>query len=378
MQFELQAKIVINVESSNILGITTSFLQSLAPIFATMVSMVMFHYRDEYEKKGRIPFLLGLEAGASWSWKSKQGYNTIVINSLFGKVILPNPVVKIKRKDGSKSSKVLGRKLLEVSPFSQIPDFMKELLGTLGGLMSFRNVEKSMKVFGIFKVSLGSIWCSLQWSAKALILKIKECDNSDNTEQSIVLETDGTGVASSKSGKRGSEIKVLMQRKAGKGLCFLGVKVGKYSSESDWKCLFDDFKKKFSSLKKTVKNCTLVADGDSTVIDVFNTLSIDAVKTFQRCLWHIPHQMKYMLWKDKVDVSQKKEILALTYNAFLLRKSIRLEEFENYICIKLARIEVLIEKCKNLGFFTCATFLKNAKKILLRLVNLSKIIEILL
>ncbi|MDZ7934410.1 MAG: hypothetical protein U5M51_05475 [Emticicia sp.] len=176
------------------------------------------------------------------------------------------------------------------------------------------------------------------------------------------METDGTGVASSKSGKRGSEIKVLMQRKAGKGLCFLGVKVGKYSSESDWKCLFDDFKKKFSSLKKTVKNCTLVADGDSTVIDVFNTLSIDAVKTFQRCLWHIPHQMKYMLWKDKVDVSQKKEILALTYNAFLLRKSIRLEEFENYIFIKLARIEVLIERCKNLGFFTCATFLKNAKK----------------
>lgn len=54
MQFELQAKVVINVESSNILGITTAFLKSLAPIFASMVSMVMFHYRDEYEKKKAI------------------------------------------------------------------------------------------------------------------------------------------------------------------------------------------------------------------------------------------------------------------------------------------------------------------------------------
>lgn len=362
MQFELQAKVVINVESSNILGITTSFLKSLAPIFTTMVSMVMFHYRDAYEKKGYITSLLSLEDGDSWCWKSKEGYNTITINSLFGKIILPNPVVRIKKRDGHICSKVLGRKLLSVSPFCQIPDFMRQMLGSLGGLMSFRNVEKSMKVFGIFKVSLGSIWHCLQWSVSHLSISLKEKTTTTNSVETIVLESDGTGVSTLKSGKRGSEIKVLMQRKENGHLHFLGVKVGKYSDKLDWEALFDDFKKGFSTLKNVVKKCILVADGDTTVIDVFNNLFLNGKVFFQRCLWHIPHQMKYMLWKDKAEITQKKHILNLTYSAFLLRKTVSAQEFKPYILMKLNRIQELIEECKNLGLNTCATFLQNAKK----------------
>lgn len=362
MQFELQAKVVINVESSNILGITTSFLKSLAPIFASMVSMVMFHFRDEYEKKGYFSSILSLEDGDSWCWKSKDGYNTITINSLFGKIILPNPVVKIKKKDGRICTKVLGRKLLSVSAFCQVPDFMRQMLGTLGGLMSFRNVEKSMKVFGVFKVSLASIWRSLQWSANGLVINLKEENNATNEEKSIILESDGTGVSTLKSGKRGSEIKVLMQRKENGRLHFLGVKVGKYSSKSDWEDLFNVFKEALSCLKNTIKNYILVADGDSTVIDVFNNLPLIGTTFFQRCLWHIPHQLKYMLWKDKADAEQKKNILKLAYSAFLLRKTVSAEDFKTYISMKLKRVEELIEKCKNLGFDTCATFLENAKK----------------
>jgi hypothetical protein len=362
MQFELQTKVVINVESSNISEITTCFLKSLAPIFAQMVSMVMFHYRDEYEKRGHISSLLSLEAGDSWCWKSKEGYNKITINSLFGKITLPNPVVRIKKKDGSICSKVLGRKLLSVSPFMQVPDFMKQMVGTLGGLMSFRNVEKSMQVFGIFNISLGSIWGSLQWTAAGLDIKLEEENSSNDAEKSIVLEADGTGVSTLNSGKRGSEIKVLMQRKDNGGLHFLGVKSGKYSNKPDWEVLFDDFKKKLGTITHPIKNCILVADGDSTVIDVFNKLALKGAAFFQRCLWHIPHQIKYMLWKDKADVAQKKEILTLTYSAFLLRKTLIMQDFKTYILSKVERIEKLIEKCVNLGFNTCATFLENAKK----------------
>lgn len=256
----------------------------------------------------------------------------------------------------------MGRKLLSVSPFCQIPDFMRQMLGSLGGLMSFRNVEKSMQVFGIFKVSLASIWRSLQWSAKYLVINLKEENSAGNEEKSIILESDGTGVSTLKSGKRGSEIKVLMQRKENGHLHFLGVKVGKYSNKSDWEDLFNGFKMKLSTLKNTVKNYILVADGDSTVIDIFNDLLLNGTTSFQRCLWHIPHQIKYMLWKDKADTEQKKHILNLTYSAFLLRKTVSAEEFKTYISMKLKRIEELIKKCKELGFDTCATFLENAKK----------------
>ena len=226
MQFELHTKIVINVENSNISVITIAFLKSLAPLFASLVSSVMLAFKEVYAKNGELDRMLSLEEGDTWHWKSKKGYSTIKINSLFGKIDLPNPVVEIKKKDGSKSKKVIGRKLIAVSAYQQIPDFMSQMLGVLGGLMSFRNVAKSMRVFGIFRTSLNSIWRSLQKSAQGLVLKVaRQKDLQDE-----ILEADGTGISSLHRGKRGSEAKVLMQRKAGGSLCFLGVKVGKYSN----------------------------------------------------------------------------------------------------------------------------------------------------
>lgn len=353
MQFELNTKIVINVESSSLSEITTAFLKSLAPVFELLVNTLMLHYRDVYAKNGVIFTLLGLEKGDSWSWKSKNGYTKITLNSLFGKIVLVNPVVKIRKKDGTVYSKVLGRKLLSISSYAQIPDFMKNMIGVLGGLISFRNVEKSMQVFGIFRISLGSIWRTMEWSAKRLSLSFLRQEDS----QDEILEADGTGICTLHSGKRGSEAKVLMQRKEGGGLHFLGVSVGKYGNKEGWEGLFVSIKEIF----KTSKRCILVADGDQTIMEVFKTVSLKSYTLFQRCLWHIPHQVKYMLWKDKASKADREEILSLTYNAFLLRKNVSLEEFEAYISMKLLRIENLLIKCQTYGFKACLTFLQNAK-----------------
>ncbi len=353
MRFELDTKIVINVENSNISEITTAFLKSLAPLFASLVEMIMLNFEEIYAKNGELDKILALEKGDSWHWKSKKGYSTIKINSLFGKIDLPNPVVEIKKADGSISKKVIGRKLIAVSPYKQIPDFMTHMLASLGGLMSFRNVAKSMKVFGIFRTSLNSIWRSLQNSAESLVLKVMPQEEF----QDQILEADGTGICSLHSGKRGSEAKVLMQRKEGGGLHFLGVSVGKYSNKEGWEGLFVSIKEIF----KTSKRCILVADGDQTIMEVFKTVSLKSYTLLQRCLWHIPHQVKYMLWKDKASKEQRKEILSLTYNAFLLRKTVTIEELADYISMKLLRIENLIIRCKAYGFETCSTFLQNAK-----------------
>lgn len=353
MQFEHHAKIVINVESSNLSEITTAFLLSLAPIFSALVSSVMLHYRDIYAKNGFINELLCLESSALWSWKSKKGYNTIVIKSLFGKISLPNPVVKIRYSDGSIDNKVLGRSLLGVSAGAQIPDFMKAMIGTLGSLMSFRNVHKSMRVFGIFKISLGSIRHSLQWKSQRLVIDLP----TSELNAEVIFEADGTGVNTLHSGKRGAEAKILMQRKANGGLYFWGVKVGKYSDKKDWKALFEPLQEIFRKSSR----CILLADGDESISELYLSLRQKGYCFFQRCLWHIPRQIKYMLWKDKADKKRKLSILSLTYNAFLLRKNLPIEEFADYIALKLARIENLILECNHWGFKTTATFLQNLK-----------------
>jgi hypothetical protein len=354
MQFEHSAKIEIKVESCNLQSILSSFLLSLAPIFGALVSAVMLHYAVVYGKSGALSSLLGLSSGDKWHWKSKKGYKSITINTLFGKVKLPNPVVEITRSNGKKEKMVLGRKLLEVSAYAQIPDFMKEILGSLGGLMSFRNVEKSMRSFGIFRVCLSSIWGSVGWAAARLSLLAEETRNQDET-----IEVDGTGVSTLKSGKRGSEVKVVMQRKEKGGLRFLGAKVGSYGLKSDWEALLSPLK----ALIEKGKRCILVADGDDTPMNIWKNLGQKGYAVCQRCLWHIPHQLKYMLWKDKATKEQKKNILTLCYAAFKLRKEVKPEEFAQYIQMKILRIENLILQCRKLGFETAATFIHNAKEI---------------
>lgn len=352
MQFEHATKIVVKVESSNLKEILLAFLGCLGSLFGALLSDIMLHYALEYAKNGKLRAILGLSEGDSWHWKSKKGYGTITINTLFGEVKLPNPVVEILRQDGKKEKKVIGRKLLEVSGYAQVPDFMKEMLGSLGGLMSFRNVAKSMKSFGIFRVCLSSIWRSVGWTAVRLGLVAKESRCQDEC-----IEVDGTGVSTLKSGKRGSEAKIVMQRKAGGGLTFLGVKVGKYGLKSDWEALLSPLQ----ALIATGKRCVLVADGDDTPINIWKSLGQKGYAFCQRCLWHIPHQLKYMLWKDKATKEQKLNILTLCYSAFKLRKELLVEQFAQYIALKMARIDTLILECQKSGFNTCATFITNAK-----------------
>ncbi|MDZ7935150.1 MAG: hypothetical protein U5M51_09340 [Emticicia sp.] len=95
MQFELKQK-QYNVKVSNILGITTSFAILSTDFRYHVLTQMEFHYRDEYESIR--PLLIGFNGKSSWSWKSTKVTRRFVINSLFGKAILPNPSSKNKEK----------------------------------------------------------------------------------------------------------------------------------------------------------------------------------------------------------------------------------------------------------------------------------------
>ena len=350
--FEIEAKIVINVESSNMMTVLKAFLLCLGPLLENVLSQVMLHYAALYAENGQLRLLLGISEQENWHWKSKVGYAPITVKSLFGKIRLPNPIVVIKRQDGRILKMTIGRKLIEISPYFQIPNEIKGIIGTLGGLISYRNVSKSMASFSILGISLSSIWRALQWTAEGLVLCVESTASQD-----VCFEVDATGAATVEGGKRGSEIKVLMQRKESGGLGFMGVKVGAYKNKSDWESLFSSLKPLFNKAKRFV----LIADGDKSPIEAWTEATKGVYSLVQRCLWHIPHQLKYMLWKDKAQPEQRKTILSLAYSAILLRKQVSIEEFNDYIQLKILRVENLISDCQKNGLKTCATFLKNAK-----------------
>ena len=75
-----------------------------------------------------------------------------------------------------------------------------------------------------------------------------------------------------------------------------GVDIGPYNGS--WDRLFRQNMK----VLKTFKRFLLVTDGDTTILD---GLKGKVKVLFQRCLWHIPHQMKFALWQDRASVKRK-------------------------------------------------------------------------
>jgi hypothetical protein len=91
--------------------------------------------------------------------------------------------------------------------------------------------------------------------------------------------------------RHGKELKVFVQYKQGGGVRVAGLDLGNYNGS--WDKLFKNSIEMFKGFSQFL----LLTDGDTAILDSLK----DKVKIiFQRCLWHIPHQAKYVLWQDAV------------------------------------------------------------------------------
>ena len=114
---------------------------------------------------------------------------------------------------------------------------------------------------------------------------------------------------------------------------------------------------------KTFKNFLLLTDGDTSILDgLKNKVTI----LCQRCLWHIPYQLKYVLWKDKKQVPRKspewRYIMAEVFEICAIRSGVEEDEIiQGMIAAKLKRLEEVIDYCRERGCQATVTYLQNAK-----------------
>ena len=167
-------------------------------------------------------------------------------------------------------------------------------------------------------------------------------------------EADGTGIKG--IAKRGKELKVFIQYKKGGGVRVAGLDIGNYNGA--WNRLFQNSIEVFKGFRRRF---LLITDGDTSILDGLK----DKVKIIvQRCLWHIPHQAKYVLWQDGVKhksaewlhvVSELLEICAI--RPFVdCQKTI-----EKMIESKRKRLEEVIGYCREKGYTHCVSYLENAE-----------------
>ena len=338
-QINLAANLEIKVTGCNFRSITISFLSVLGGLFEQYLTAILLHYFEVFYQNGDLAKMLGVQK------VNRKTVNVLTkFKTLFGDIRVPQIQVRVLGFDGIERQMSITRKLLGVSPKFQIPDFMKELMGWIGSVSSFRVGHNIIGALTNFKCSLQSVWNSVGWYAR----KIKLGLSPEGTNE---FDADGTGIPTKEGGKRGSELKKVFQRKKNGQLHLVGISIGKYKETKDWLCALS------SPIKEGIKKfgtLILASDADKTII---NTTKAVSEKTsgkvfFQMDKWHVFHQLKYYLWQDKVAKENRSKIIAHIFKITMLSKlSIKRRD---------KRIKRYILLLSSIGYTHAATYLETS------------------
>ena len=348
MTIKLESIIEIEVKNCNFKVITIAFLFALKDLFQQFITKVLLHYFEEYYENGKLKNLLNID-----NYRKKSTNVSTKFKTLFGDIWVPQIQIRTISEDGKEHQISITRTLLGVSEKYQIPNFMKELLGWIGSVSTFRIGHKIVGSLTNFKCSLMSVWNSTQWHGKRIKLKL----SPDGTNE---FEGDGTGIPTKNSGKRGSELKKVFQKKKNGKLHIVGLAIGKYKDKSDWLSAMSEIQIALESGLKKYAKIILSSDGDLSIINVAKGISkgFNQRIKIQKYKWHVFHQLKYYLWKDGVCKELKNEIIAHFFKLTMLSKcsiTERDEEIKKYI-ISLSNKEykstaVYLESAMD-GFYT--------------------------
>ncbi len=333
----------IDIEKPDLKSITEAFYKIQGIILPEFINQVVLNFAEHYMSLEKKPFICD-QCGneCSFIWKTRKGKKTNIL-LIFGMVLLNQLQVECKN-CGHKMN--ITRKILGVAPRKKIPVQTIRKLGLIGALTTFRVAKKIVGMFG-WKLDKMTIWRSVQKLAR-------EIDFDLDPNEAAHGEADGTGIPIQGIKKRGKELKVFVQLKKTGGVRIAGLSIGNYDSQ--WEKLFAPLIPKLRQFKQFL----LVTDGDTSILD---SLEGKVEVLFQRCLWHIPHQFKWYLWKDQVKRKSDEWVHSLcSLIDISVVRSIQDDDAatSKMIEIKKQKLNDLIEYCKERGWKSCTTYLKNA------------------
>lgn len=291
-------KIEIDMNDPNLKSILKGFSILYHKILDEFIQQVLLLFAEKYMGEEEKPFICEKCGNKrNFIWKTHHGRNTSIL-TIFKKVVLKQLQVECKE---CNHKFYITRWLLGIESRKRIPKDTIRKLGLIGALTTFRVSEKVVSIFGLV-INKMTIWRSVQKTGKEIKFEI------DPNEQPK-FEADRTGIPIREIKKRGKEMKVCTQDKKSGGVRIAGLSIGNY--DSGWDKLF----KPLIPAIKQYDKVLLITDGDT---NIFKPLKGIVTVILQQCLWHIPHQMKWYLWKDGVKRKSKNGyIFYLSYLKYL-------------------------------------------------------------
>lgn len=342
MQISFNCEFDITIGSPCIQEIMKAFGKLLPLLLKDFIQKILLGFAEFYMGEKSKPFICQCGNAEHFIWKTHHGKQTGVV-TLFMVVWLEQLQVQCKQ-CGRKQ--YITRKLLGMEPRQRIAQDIRRKFGLIGALTSFRVAEKITSLFGCALDKM-TVWRCVQQTAQ-------EVEFGLDPKGLAHGEADGTGIPIQGIKKRGKELKVFVQLKRTGGIRVAGLSIGDY--DKGWDKLFEPL---LDGLK-SFRSFLLVTDGDTSILKgLGNTVTV----LLQRCLWHIPHQLKYCLWKDKVKNKSEvwRTVLADILDICALPKLVEQELIENVARCKKEHLERLITFCGQNGFAHSAAYLENAR-----------------
>jgi len=342
IEFECQFR--VGLQDSDFSSIMKAFLMLLPQLLEDFFQKVLVSF-GEYEmglkKKSFACKCCGNDA--EFVWKTRHGKATTIL-TWFRWITLKQLQVRCKR-CGSKQN--ITRMLLGMEPKKRVPDETRRKLALMGALTTYRVSAKIGKMFG-WAVDRMTIWKSVQQIGAKMDFVL------DGNEEARG-EADGTGIGITGIPKRGKELKILVQYKKGGGIRVAGIDIGNYNGS--WEKLFQ---KSLEVIKGFKRPFLLLIDGDTSILE---SLKGKVTILIQRCLWHIPYQAQYVLWKDAVKRKSKEWLLVVAelMEICAIRPLVDCQDtIQAMIASKRRRLEKTIAYCREKGFTHTVSYLENA------------------
>lgn len=344
METSFHFKRNISISSCSVKSICQLFAKLLPMILSELFKQILKEFAEEQMKSEKKSFSCNKCANnKDFTWKTHKAKETKII-TIWGTITINQMQVLCKC---CSKKMFITRHLLEMKKRQRVPDFISKQLALIGALCSFRVAEKLLSTVGA-SLSKVTVWRCLQKEASQIKFTLDPAELPAG-------EADGTGIRINKIKKRGRELKVFVQKKIGGGIRIAGLGIGKY--KGGWDKVFAPSLAIFEEFKETF---FLLTDGDT---DILKGLDIDVI--YQRCLFHIPHQLKHTLWEDGVKHKSKlwRNLMAKTILLSTLPNSLNMEQslIDSVLKIKNKDFDDIIELCEKHNFTRCLSYLNNAR-----------------
>ncbi len=341
MKIEFNFNYSVDLEKCNIDYLTSVFKQIQELVFTDFAKTSLEQFGDSAMKDATKPFCCTCGNNRDFIWKTKDA-KSMKIMTILGELELPQMQVQCKL-CGKKM--FISRPLLGIEKYQKMSSTTQKMLALVGALTPFRVAKKILGMVGI-GIDRMKVWRCVQKVGKTIVFNL-------DPEELPCGEADGTGIPIIGIKKRGQELKVFIQKRVAGGVRIAGLAIGKY--DAGWEKLFAPLRETIMSFESFL----LVTDGDTSIFKGIKCVNV----ILQRCLWHIPHQLKHCLWADKVKRKSADwlEIMGKIYNIVSLRAYIEPDEIAAVLLEKRAQLNVLIALCEERGYKSCASYLINAR-----------------